>query len=338
MKPWLPIAFVGVLITAPALAQDTRPESAPAAVTIQYENDMIGAATDKHYTSGVRASFVADPSWGWVYDSAKWVSKFMPEAFTGKDPVMTYTASLGQSLYTPEDIRETNVITDDRPYAGWTYGTVGAVADDWKSDTLHQISLDVGFIGPFSLGEETQTFVHKVIDSPKPKGWDHQLKTELGLQLNYGVQKRFGTETGLPFFDEIDVVPHATFALGNVFTYGAMGGTVRIGTGLDVDYGPPRIRPSLPGSGLVRKRDVAGFYLFAGLEGRGVARNIFLDGNTFAESHDVKRIPWVTDAQAGIAATYGPVRASFTYIWRSPEFEGQRGGDQFSAFSVSYLF
>jgi len=339
MKAWFLFAFWAVmLITTPALAQGERAKSAPASVTLHYENDMIGAETDKHYTSGVSISAVADPEWGWVYDSAKQVGKFLPKEFTGKDPVMTYTAALGQNIYTPEDIRETEVIDGDRPYAGWLYATLGAMADDWKTDTLHQAALDIGFVGPFSLARETQTFVHKVIDSSKPKGWDHQLKTELGVQLNYGVLRRYGMETGLPLFDEADVIPHASFALGNIFTYGAVGGTVRIGTELDADYGPPRIRPSLPGSGLVRKADAKSIYLFAGVEGRGVARNIFLDGNTFTSSYDVKRKPFVTDAQAGIAATYGKFRASFTYIWRSEEFEGQRGSDQFSAFSVSYLF
>lgn len=32
-------------------------------------------------------------------------------------------------------------------------------------------------------------------------------------------------------------------------------------------------------------------YVFAGAEGRGVASNIFLDGNTFEDSHTVDREP-----------------------------------------------
>lgn len=65
---------------------------------------------------------------------------------------------------------------------------------------------------------------------------------------------------------------------------------LRLGQRLPLDYGPPRIQPSLPGSGFfVPPQDRFGWYLFAGVEGRAVARNIFLDGNTFRDSRSVDK-------------------------------------------------
>jgi len=97
---------------------------------------------------------------------------------------------------------------------------------------------------------------------------------------------------------DADVLPHFGGALGNVFTYGAAGVTLRIGSGLEDDFGPPRIRPSLPGSAYFLPGKGFNWYLFAGLEGRAVLYNIFLDGNTFTDSHSVdKSLSWAISRQ-----------------------------------------
>jgi lipid A 3-O-deacylase len=45
-----------------------------------------------------------------------------------------------------------------------------------------------------------------------------------------------------------DLTPSVGTVIGNIYTYGAVGATAHIGFDLRRDYGPPRIRPSLPGS------------------------------------------------------------------------------------------
>src|SRR3546814_18821912 len=100
---------------------------------------------------------------------------------------------------------------------------------------------------------------------------------------------------------------------------------MRLGQNLPVDYGAPRVQPSLPDSGYFEPVDDIGWYLFAGVHGRPVARNIFLDGHTFADSRRVDKQPPVGAPQIGIplvlpadplapthvlptAGTSGPVR------------------------------
>ena len=105
---------------------------------------------------------------------------------------------------------------------------------------------------------------------------------------------------------------------------------------LPADYGTPRIRPSLPGSEFfVPRRSFAG-YVFAGLEGRAVARNIFLDGNTFKDSHSVEKYPFVGDFQGGVALLGFGVRAAFTYVFRTEEFVEQNSPDKFGAITLSF--
>ena len=48
-----------------------------------------------------------------------------------------------------------------------------------------------------------------------------------------------------------------------------------------------------------------GAHLFASVDGPGIARNIFLGGNTVRDSHSVNKKPFVADAAVGIAANFG---------------------------------
>ena len=79
---------------------------------------------------------------------------------------------------------------------------------------------------------------------------------------------------------EVDFIPRIGAALGNVAIYADVGGTARIGKNLRDDFGPPRPRPALPGSEAFIGDGSFGWYLFAGVDGQAVGRNIFLDGNT----------------------------------------------------------
>jgi lipid A 3-O-deacylase len=80
------------------------------------------------------------------------------------------------------------------------------------------------------------------------------------------------------------------------------------------------------------------WYLFAGSQGRAIGRNMFLDGNTFRDSHSVDSKLFVADFQAGVAIAYGAARLSVAQIWRTKEFDGQDGHDEFGAVNLSWHF
>ncbi len=316
----------------PAAAEE--PTGQPDAFTVQVDNDLFGSGSDRHYTQGMRLSWLPSPDKvpGWVRDAA-----LLVPGIDTKDR-LTFVFAIGQNMYTPEDISRPDPDPADRPYAGWLYGTLGVAVEDAQSNLLHNVALDLGVVGPLSLAGPTQKMWHKLIDSPTPHGWSHQLDNEPGVVLTYEARMRQSLTAAVTEGIEVDVTPKAGVALGNIFTYGAVGASLRVGQNLDLDYGPPFIRPSLPGAGLVKRRDEWGWYLFAGIEGRAVARDIFLDGNTFSDSPSVDRIPWIGDLQFGFAVTYDQFRLSFTQIMRTEEFEGQKGGDQFGSIALTYLF
>jgi len=301
---------------------------------VTLENDMFGSDTDRHYTHGTRFSLA--PPEGEVSDWLRDVAGYFP--FFSDDGRLRSSYALGQNMYSPADITLTDPADMDRPYGGWLYGSFGLVSD--MEEQVDTFELTLGMVGPASLAEPTQKFVHRVVGSAKPMGWDHQLKNEPGLVVTYERKwHRFiNVETGV-FGLDLDTSPYAGVSLGNIFTHVEAGTVFRFGQDLEKDRGgPPRIRPSLPGSDYYTSTDGFVWYLFAGGGARAVARNIFLDGNTLADSYSVDKKPFVFDVQAGLAMRYHDVRVAFTQIIRTKEFKKQQSPDRYGAITVSYQF
>lgn len=336
-KSGLAVTLASILFLAissgVAALHAAEPTGQPDAFTLQVDNDLFGSGSDRHYTQGMRVSWLPSPDRvpDWVRDGA-----LLVPGIDASDH-LTFVFALGQNMYTPEDITKATPDPTDRPYAGWLYASFGVAVEDSQTNLLHNVALDLGVVGPLSLAGPTQRTWHKLIGSDTPRGWSHQLDNEPGVILTYEARLRKSLGTSVSGI-EADVTPKGGVALGNVYTYGALGASVRVGQNLDLDYGPPFIRPSLPGAGLVKRRGEWGWYFFAGIEGRAVARDIFLDGNTFSDSPSVDKIPYIGDLQFGAAITMDSFRLSFTQIMRTREFEGQDGGDRFGSIALTYLF
>ncbi|MCB1736354.1 MAG: lipid A deacylase LpxR family protein [Gammaproteobacteria bacterium] len=330
-KAWLSIVLLGSgLLTGPIAHADTSEGSSD--INLQVENDLfVGDGYDQHYTHGMRLSTLYD-------------RESLPEFFTefAEDLWLSGRArgeiGLGMSIFTPQDITTTLLQTQDRPYAGWTYLSFGlfSVVDEAsnRSPRLDTLAVDVGIVGPSSYAGEIQKWWHdEVISAPHPSGWQHQLNDEIaGVMYLSSVWRKPLTQNG-----NIDFLPSVGLALGTVESFASAGGTLRIGTHLEDDFGPPRIRPNRPGAGFITKpRDMLSGYLFAGVEGRLVGHNLFLDGNTFTDSHRVDKKYLVADAQAGWMISYGRLRFSYAQMWRSKEYTTQRTADSFGALSLTW--
>jgi len=298
--------------------------------TFVLENDLF-YNTDSNYTNGVSLIWVPPnertPRW------ALRIAHLLP--WFPADSEMGHGYAVGQNMFTPKDITATDPPLDDRPYAGWLYGTVALTAETGRQ--LDQLALTIGVVGPASYAEETQKFIHEITGSPEPNGWDTQLNNELGVFVSYQRSWREFATTTLANL-ELDVSPNFGGALGNVYTYLNTGFTLRYGKRLPLDYGPPRIQPSIQGSAFFVPAESFAWYVFAGIEGRLVGRNIFLDGNTFSDSRSVDKEPLVGDLQWGLVLTRGGARLTYTHVVRTSEFKGQDGSHQFGAFSVSISF
>jgi len=312
--------------------QDDEPEQGVWSLTS--ENDIFGG-TDRNYSNGLRIERVRPencltPGMGWVAARLPFLDLDRTDLRQG--------FALSHAIFTPEDIARTEPDPNDRPYAGWLYFSATAVATTPLSErqmVQDVLQVNLGIVGPAAGGEWVQREWHALIDVVDPQGWNSQLSNEFGAELILQRTRKY-EGFDLPLGLKTDYALHGGAALGNVRTYASLGGVARIGWDLDADFGPPRIRPALAGAGVFEPGQPFGGYLFAGIEGRAVARDIFLDGNTWAESASVSdRRNFVADAQMGFALHNGNVQLAFTYVHRTEEFVAQAGPQRFGAVSIS---
>jgi hypothetical protein len=303
-------------------------------ITVVAENDAFGGGTDKDYTSGIRINYMDVGAR--FPDIAHKIDKLVPTFSINGTSSIYY--SLGQNIYTPRDITQKAANPLDRPWAGVLYGLIGMVTlTDNHSD---EVEATLGVVGPLAMGEWAQKLVHKhLTDSPKPQGWSHQLKNEPVAMLAWqrGWPMMMNGKVAKNFWS---LKPYFGVAAGNLYTYGDIGFNIRLSP-VDSKWQdtPIRVRPSMPGTGIYEiPKSKWSWELFSGLEGRAVAHNIFLDGNTFAKSYSVEKKPFVADATAGVAMTYNKARISYTLVYRTKEFVLQDSPEIFGAVSLSVRF
>lgn len=316
-----PIAMaLAALLLMPA--GQVRAQGGGWSLTLGYENDVLGG-TDRYYTSGLQIaarSPTSDPP-----GLLRWLDQRLDAWGWGGD--VRWGFGLGHQIYTPRDTLTPRPDPRDRPYAGFLYGALVLQRQEERR-ALSTFELQLGVVGPSALGEFVQNNIHDLIKDYSANGWDRQLKDEPGVNLVFERIQRLPAP-GLGRF-EIDALPAVTLSLGNVATYAGAGVTLRVGQGLDADFGPPRIRPALVGSAFLDPRagETFGWYVFAGAQGRAVGRDIFLDGNSFRDSPSVPRRALVGDLSAGLVVHWRGLRLAYSQVFRSEEFYGQRGGAQ----------
>ena len=267
-----------------SLAAETVPEQLMgrrSTFSFVYENDAFNNS-DVHYTNGVRVSWIpaSDHTPDWAVRFARAIPWF---PVNGQ---VRHGYSVGQSMFTPNDIALENPPQDARPYAGWLYGSISLGVETGRQ--LDQLVLTIGVVGPVSLAEQAQHLMHQLVRAQEAQGWDHQLHNEPGLMLSW--QRSWRALAVCPLGGrQFDLTPHIGITVGNVLSSVNSGLTLRYGANLPLDYGPPRIQPGLTGTSSFVPTSRIGWYLFAGAEGRAVARNIFLDGNSFRNSRSVDK-------------------------------------------------
>jgi hypothetical protein len=327
---------------------------------VHFENDLF-AKTDGQYTNGIKLTAVS-PDLTSKFENRSELPRFAQKVMNKVLPFVpfidepqaarTFAFSLGQNMYTPDDIEPTALIRDDRPYAGWLYGALTfQTRTRRRQDTF---DLQLGIVGPASFGEQTQDFVHRLRGIDRPQGWAHQIRNEPGIVLAYERASRtrdlFGGGRGI----EADLVTRYGVTLGNVATYLGAGVQLRLGTSLPDEYGYAPIRPGnvtqigdLPISGtpnltasgsIARARKQLSLHAFIGVDARAVARDIFLDGNTYRDSHSVEREPLIADVFFGLSLRYRDFSVVLARVVRSREFQGQDKKHQFGSISLGFAF
>jgi lipid A 3-O-deacylase len=334
-RVWITL-FAAILCVAGRAENAIEPQGG--FVDITDENDkwsnFFGQHQDRHYTHGTKITVmlnehpVTDPAiplWG----------------FQNAAAVASRGFELGQNMYTPENILNPNPIPTDRPYSGWLYlGMVYQRRGELTEHiaTMENFEVNLGVVGPLSFAGQTQRFIHRMtFPEDIPAGWRNQIKNEPGVELKYARLWRWSpTAESAKFFD---IIPRVGGGLGNVAIYGQAGATLRLGLNLPEDFGAQIIDSPAANNGGLTVSNHCSIYLFAGADGRFVAHDIALDGNSFRGGPHIEKRTFVDDLVWGFTIQpWRRVEISYTHVNRGRQFHGQQGNDVFGSIDAKFSF
>jgi hypothetical protein len=316
-------------------------------VSVYSENDKYLAGTDQYYTNGAKLSFLSTNLRDFTGDSVPFPVRQVARLLNPLVPAdrdYKLGLSIGQNIYTPVNTQTTVALPTDRPYAAWlyfgacfqSYRPVPAVpAGSYPIALLDTLELTVGLVGPDAFGHQIQNGFHHLIGAATANGWDHQIHDEPGLNLIYQRKFRYATVHARDSWG-VDIIPHVGLSLGNIYTYLNAGAEIRGGWRLPTDFGTDLIHPS--GDSNSRRRPPFSVFFFAATDGRAVARDITLDGNSFRDSPHVNKKPLVADLFGGLALGTTHWQLTYTENLRTREFDGQRKSAVFGSISITLFY
>jgi lipid A 3-O-deacylase len=273
---------------------------------------------DHDYTHGARVEVElnAAPAWGRLVPSLR--------PCTGAEEAATRCLStrveVGQKIFTPR-VDAPEPLPGERPYAGWLYGSVAASA---ASATVERTAaLELGVTGPPSLGEVVQTTYHDLLGYWKPRGWSGQLAFEPGVVARYSELRL--VEGKLSGVRVATLVPHWGVAVGNVRAGAQIGVRMQLGYRLAHPWRAPGGRRASPVS----------LYASGGVRGEWIARDLFLDGNTFQEGPRVEKLPLVAESEVGAGLRLGHLRVEYRVVSRGREYRTEPRAHRYGTIAVT---
>lgn len=316
-----------------------------ATFVLYYENDSF-YHHDGYYTNAVKFRVISRPlntltKNGIFPDNFDSIMEKFERRQDNQPTQYNISAGAGQSIYTPKDNQIRELQVDDRPYAGYLYSFLALHAK--QTQMMDTFELTAGIVGPSALAEYAQNGVHRLRGFDTAKGWDNQLHDEPALTLSWGRNYRLNKQSIWSGWSW-DVLPYHTVTAGNVLTQATAGSEFRLGWNLPPSFGTSQIHPS-SSVGAPTPEDAGGqtakswgFYVFAGGEGRAVARNIFLDGNTWGNSQSVAKEPFVGEMSFGAAVTINSLQIAYRHVYLTEEFKKQKGAQNFGSITLVLPF
>ena len=301
-------------------------------VKLYMENDLI-SQEDSQYTGGSKLDVI------YKIDNPDSLYNLLN---AGDSKVYYFRSfAIASQIYTPSDLTKKEPIYNDWSYAGWTYVESGIHKS--SRDTLNSLILKVGIVGPAAQGEEIQTAIHRWTGSEIPQGWDNQLYNEPGINLGYIYKKRYEHIIHNSF--TISLVPSASFDLGNISTQASLGMFVRLGHHISKDFGISTI--TMGGESGIPSYDAQksnlhhtwGWSLNVAARGSAVARDIFVEGNTFKKSivtHE--RENFVGYIGAGFSLRYKSWNVDFMQIHNTPRAKDIHKSKTVGTLILTYLY
>jgi hypothetical protein len=279
------------------------PENSPKNILeIAWANDFV-FMTDRYFSDGLEFNF---------YNPA--ISKLPIRHILLPSQNADYSwqgVTLVQNFYTPDDLKTTEVVKDDRPYA--SYLMLGQRKISLYQSKLIKIQSEfkIGLLGKFSGGETIQNGIHIILPPSEPaNGWHNQINSDLAI--NYFAEIEKGIVHNNAF--ELNVIATAAFGV----PYTQMEGGFNFRAGRFLDY--------FASTGISNQNDYQ-LYFFADFRSQFKIYDGTIQGGLFNKPsiHVLDNIThWIAMAKGGVTFSVKNFKFDLGAQYITPEFSGGR--------------
>lgn len=171
--------FLALSLAAAVLASGAHAESADSVVALSTDNDLFAPTqTDRDYTAGVAITYASN-SEEFISNPVSRVSQVLDGyvlPYLGGQVEKPQSTALEFGVYgfTPEEIKESAINRNDRPYSSLAYLSSSQSYQTLGADAGWTTSMTVGVLG-LDVFKSGQNAVHKVVGSERARGWGHQI-------------------------------------------------------------------------------------------------------------------------------------------------------------------
>lgn len=301
------------LLTA-AKAQNFRNEFG-----FKTENDAyLATLNDRYYTNGL-----------FIY----YRRAINPEKIGQNIEKKIYEISAGQKMYTPYWGQVAKKEDQDRPFAGYLYAGA-AYSIFYKKETVLKTSIEVGTIGPNSLAQDAQKFLHKTVGFYTPAGWEYQIRNEMAVNLsgNYSTLIHRSSDNAL------DLSGQGYANLGTTFT--GLGASLLFRAGRLNQLFNSSYHNAVIGDSRTKKLSNSEFFFYAKPQINVVAYDATIQGSIFNNdspvTFDVK--PLIFEQQFGVNYSSKRFTADFNIIFKTKEVKSAAKAQNYGGLSLYYRF
>ena len=172
-------AFAGITDeTLTERIKKSTPAGSGSSWALAFDNDTwVPGSRDQDYTYGINFTLAGNQAvnqWASLHKPLGWIDNLIDLDGRVDQGIEARKIEYGLFGFTPEDISQTAVQLDDRPYAGLVYVSSSREIYDSRHEVSWQSTLTLGIIG-LSLVGDLQESIHSVFDNDKPMGWDNQI-------------------------------------------------------------------------------------------------------------------------------------------------------------------
>jgi len=273
------------------------------ALRFQFDNDWL---TDQYYTAGLELAY------------HRVLDRLPRTISTAANNSFGWTTKYGFKIFTPNvyDEAAINVMTPDRPFAGYQYLGIG-IQKFTSSTKFQSYDLIIGQVGPQTGMEKVQRVAHKFAGYEPIFGWENQIANKTVFDLQYRWVKDWRIDPTLA----IAITNSAQ--LGTSSNYITTGFNLRLGSFSNIKSSN-WLRPFISTSTAQKKSES---YMITGLRMKYVASNIFLEGTLLDNTSPVWINPrsFVFEGDLGFLFSHKKTSVALIGVFQGREFDEGKG-------------